>query len=550
MSLLSGKVRERLEALSAKFAHELPGRLRELRDAVSKAAANPQNAEYVEIARSLAHKLAGSGSTFGFRAVSETARKLENRIGDLGADENTPQKGELEELLSDVEEAASKRQTSTKLSVPESDGMEEVTSEEPYRERVVLLWLEDAATADDLYNQLGFFGFPVEKIDGTETIQRRLEGKRQVITIIDVAAVSEREECKAALPELKEANSDKLSLIFVSENDSFEVRLSAVRCGGDAFFASPFEISRLIDTTESLASRNEAAPYHVLIVDDDHDQVSYLALTLQKAGMVTSIAMDPHNVFEILVEEKPELILMDMYMPEADGIELARVIRQQEAYVGIPIVFVSMETDPVKQFRAISQGGDDFISKPVDPIALVNAVRIRAERTRNMRFFMERDSLTGLLNHSNLREKLSQELQRAERMENGLCFAMIDLDHFKSVNDTYGHLTGDRVLKSLARLLQERLRRTDLIGRYGGEEFGVILFDTNAANAARIMGEIRESFSRVRQLGGDGEFYVTLSCGIASFPAHQSVNELTEAADAALYEAKEAGRNLVVTAAE
>jgi diguanylate cyclase (GGDEF)-like protein len=167
-----------------------------------------------------------------------------------------------------------------------------------------------------------------------------------------------------------------------------------------------------------------------------------------------------------------------------------------------------------------------------------------------MRFFMERDSLTGLLNHSNLREKLADELQRAERRGQSLCFAMIDIDNFKAVNDTYGHLTGDRVLKSLARLLQERLRRTDVIGRYGGEEFGIILFDTTGTDAARIMGEVRESFSRVRQQAGERDFYVTFSCGIARFPACRSVNELTEAADGALYEAKEAGRNLVVTAAE
>lgn len=550
MSLLSGKVRERLDALSAKFAQELPDRTKDLREKVTRAMSNPRDPEQRNAARSAAHRLAGSGSTFGFKDVSAAARKLENRLIALSTGEDPPDGEELSSILTELESAADKPQSSTKLSVPESAGMEEVSTSTSYGQRVVLLWLRNESTAEDLYNQLGFFGFPVERVSDYHSITTHLEGEHQVIAIIDAEVILGNSECAKMFPRLKEENRDRLSMVFISDVDSFEVRLAAVRCGGDAFFASPLDISRLIDTTESLASRNEAAPYHVLIVEDDPDQVSYLALTLQKAGMVTSVAMEPHNVFEILVEEKPELILMDMYMPGANGVELAKVIRQQEAYVGIPIVFLSVETDPVKQFQAISQGGDDFISKPVDPIALVNAVRVRAERIRNMRFFMERDSLTGLLNHSNLREKLSQELQRAGRMENGLCFAMIDLDHFKSVNDTYGHLTGDRVLKSLARLLQERLRRTDVIGRYGGEEFGVILFDTSAANAARILGEVRESFSGVRQLADGREFYVTLSCGVAGFPTYRSVNELTEAADAALYEAKEAGRNLVVTAPE
>lgn len=549
MSLLSGKVRERLEELTVKFARQLPDKVRELRAAVSRAQANAARGDNLEQVRGLAHKLAGSGSTFGFRDVSAVARRIEHHAQAL-LEEKDPDE-DLGTLMSELEAAARKPQASTKISLLESATMEEVEpSENGYRERIVLLWLTDEATTNDLFHQLGFFGFPVERIDGPQAIEARVGGDQQVIVIIDVDVIRDHDECRRMLPQLKDSNSEHLSIIFVSEADTYDVRLSAVRSGGDAFFASPLDISQLIDATESLASRNEARPYHVLVVDDDPDQVSYLALTLQKAGMLTAVATDPRNVFEILVEEKPELILMDMYMPGATGVELARLIRQQEAYVGIPIIFLSVETDPLKQFRAISQGGDDFISKPVNPIALVNAVRIRAERTRSMRFFMERDSLTGLLNHSNLREKLGQELQRAERMDHSLCFAMIDLDNFKSVNDTYGHLTGDRVLKSLARLLQERLRRTDIIGRYGGEEFGVILFDTTASNAARIMGEIRETFSQVRQQAGDRDFYVTLSCGIAGFPAYGTVNELTEAADSALYEAKEAGRDLVVAAKE
>jgi diguanylate cyclase (GGDEF)-like protein len=238
---------------------------------------------------------------------------------------------------------------------------------------------------------------------------------------------------------------------------------------------------------------------------------------------------------------------MDMYMPGASGIELAQLIRQQEAYVGIPIVFLSIETDVEKQLEAISHGGDDFLVKPIDPQHLIKSVTIRAERTRNMRFFMERDSLTGLLNHSNLIESLNTEVQRAERIGNDLCFAMIDIDHFKSVNDSYGHLTGDRVLKGLARLLQERLRKTDIIGRYGGEEFGVILFNTEEGDAGRILDEIRESFSKIRQYSGSNEFFVTFSCGIASLSKCKDAGSLNHEADKALYEAKEEGRNRIVT---
>jgi diguanylate cyclase (GGDEF)-like protein len=308
------------------------------------------------------------------------------------------------------------------------------------------------------------------------------------------------------------------------------------------------EIGRLIDAVDKLTERIDQEPYHVLIVDDDPEQVAFHAHILQQVGMITSVVTDPRNVIKVLVESKPEIILMDMYMPGCSGAELASVIRQQPAFVSIPIVFLSVEDNLDKQMEALGLGADDFLQKPIKPDHLVASLTNRVERTRGMRYLMERDSLTGLLNHTNLREQLAREVLRSRRTGTEICFVMIDLDHFKSVNDTYGHLTGDNVLKGLARLLNERLRKTDIIGRYGGEEFGAILLNTNIENAERIMNEIRQNFSQIRQYADSKEFFVTFSCGIASFKDFDQPSELGEAADKAMYEAKQRGRNLVVTA--
>jgi diguanylate cyclase (GGDEF)-like protein len=124
---------------------------------------------------------------------------------------------------------------------------------------------------------------------------------------------------------------------------------------------------------------------------------------------------------------------------------------------------------------------------------------------------------------------------------------MIDLDHFKLVNDEFGHMIGDHVLKTLSRLLIERLRKTDVLGRYGGEEFGIVLFNTDLENTLRVMNEIRESFSRIRFRKGK-DFFVTFSCGVADFPRFSTAELLMEAADKALYGAKHVGRNQVVPA--
>jgi len=129
-----------------------------------------------------------------------------------------------------------------------------------------------------------------------------------------------------------------------------------------------------------------------------------------------------------------------------------------------------------------------------------------------------------------------------------LFYAILDIDKFKLVNDTYGHPTGDRVIKSLSRLLQQRLRKVDIVGRVGGEEFAVILVDTDAENATRILNEMREHFMALVFYSGDIEFHSAFSCGVASFADYDTAQELNEAADRALYAAKEGGRNQVVLA--
>jgi diguanylate cyclase (GGDEF)-like protein len=145
-----------------------------------------------------------------------------------------------------------------------------------------------------------------------------------------------------------------------------------------------------------------------------------------------------------------------------------------------------------------------------------------------------------------LKEQLETEIIRSKRYGKPLVFAMIDIDNFKQVNDTWGHAAGDRVLRSLAKLLRQRLRRTDIAGRYGGEEFGLILSDIDAPTALTLLDSIRRDFSALRHANNDKEFNVTFSAGIASFPQHETADSISCAADAALYAAKNTGRNRIV----
>jgi len=236
---------------------------------------------------------------------------------------------------------------------------------------------------------------------------------------------------------------------------------------------------------------------------------------------------------------------MDLYMPICSGMEAARVIRQDPNFLSTPIVFLSTESVLATQQGAMQTGADDFLQKPIADADLVLAVKLRAERFRELSALIRQDSLTGLLNHVAFKLRLEAEIDRAQRGAPPPAFAILDIDQFKQVNDRHGHPAGDRVLQSLAQLLQWRLRKSDVAGRYGGEEFALTLPTTSLTAAISIVDELREHFARLRFISPQGEFSCTFSAGVSDCPAERSMAEVIRAADEALYRAKRSGRNRV-----
>jgi diguanylate cyclase (GGDEF)-like protein len=338
-------------------------------------------------------------------------------------------------------------------------------------------------------------------------------------------------------------------VVFFSNRSDIEARLDAVRAGCSGYFVKPVNYSDVLETLDRL-TRSEPEPYRILIVDDEKEAAEFHAASLRAAGLSTVTVTDPLEVTSQLVEFQPDVILMDVYMPGCSGVELAAVIRQEEAFIGVPIVFLSRETDRMKQIVALGEGGDDFFTKPVAPNELVAVISARAERSRTLRTLMEKDGLTGLYSHSRIIEQIESAVRRAERQQGELAVAMLDIDEFKVVNDTHGHLVGDQVLKALAYLLRQHLRMSDVLGRFGGDEYMILLPDTDGTAAVEKVEDIRRDFAAIDHDTGHGLFSVTVSCGVAEYPTALSCHELIAAADDALYGAKRAGRNRVVLAGE
>ena len=198
-----------------------------------------------------------------------------------------------------------------------------------------------------------------------------------------------------------------------------------------------------------------------------------------------------------------------------------------------------------KQLDAMSEGGDDFLTKPIQPRHLITTVRNRAARARHLKARMVRDSLTGLYNHTHILQLLEDCTFRARRENRPLSFAMLDLDHFKHVNDGYGHPMGDRVIKSLALFLKQRLRKTDFIGRYGGEEFAIVMPDTDQESAHKVLNQIRQRFAEIHYPAQPVDLSCSFSAGVVQMHGDADSLLMASQADEALYRAKNNGRNQV-----
>lgn len=414
--------------------------------------------------------------------------------------------------------------------------------------RHIFVVTDDHALADELKTQLSYFGYEVTVCRKLVDFRLAIQPVPDAMVLMDITFPEDDLGGIIIMKEIQQGRETPVPVVFFSANDSIQTRLEAARAGSIAYLNKPVNIGSLIDKLDVMTSERFLEPYRVMIVDDLLALTKYHTAILEQAGMKVRAVNNPLNISGALLEFNPDLILIDIYMPECNGMELAKVIRQLDAFVSIPIVFLSTENNLDTQLFAMGLGGDDFLTKPIQPEHLISSVTSRIRRSLMLRSFMVRDSLTGLLNHTAIKDQLDSEVARAKRQNHPLSFAMVDIDNFKRVNDTYGHPVGDRVIKSLSRLLKQRLRSSDLVGRYGGEEFAVVLVDAETEVAFKMMDTIRRDFSQLRLEAEGKEFSVTFSCGIADIAHYPDANRLSDAADKALYKAKHAGRNRVMRA--
>jgi two-component system cell cycle response regulator len=308
------------------------------------------------------------------------------------------------------------------------------------------------------------------------------------------------------------------------------------------------------DDAKALVESTSGARF--LIVDDEPLQRRALAATIQEWGGIAYEASSFAEAVRLYRESDPDLVLLDVVMPRVDGYKVAQLLKHEGRFV--PIIMLTGLDDLDSKRRGLAAGADEFLTKPVHPLELQIRVssmlrikrladQLAAANARLSELAMT-DALTGLANRRAVLDRLSHEFARAQRYRKFIACIMVDIDHFKRINDVHGHPVGDRVIANVAAALRKTIRVTDLAGRYGGEEFVIVVIETGLEGAIRLGERLRRQVAR-GFLDAPELPSVTISVGVATTELSvESPEALVARADQALYRAKREGRDRVVGA--
>lgn len=533
------ELQQQLDALRLAYLEKLKLDLPQLQqDAALFTTNDSELVHKVTQLRDKLHMLAGSAGTFNLPELGRDAKQLEQELKQWLAQECVINRGDIDEFI----------QALRKLTLPSAvitPSQVKAKTKPSTTGAGIYVYCIERVLSEQISTMLDIFGYSYSGFTELEPLRRAIATKMPDALIIDIDMHNTPDKCIAWLLELQAEQTKTIPVLLISKQDDFHSYLSAVRSGAIGYFVKPLNTTELEARLRQQLASKEREPFKVMLVDDDHMLAEHYALMLRQGGLLVEVLADPALIFDSLKRFHPDVILLDVNMPFCSGPELAQLVRLQQAWLGVPIIYLSSETDSEQQLAALIKAGDDFITKPISDTALLVAVFARAQRARQLAEIMTRDSLTGLLQHAHIKERLGLEILRAQRKAQPVAVVMLDIDHFKKVNDNYGHLVGDQVIANLANLLKQQLRKTDLIGRYGGEEFLLVLPDCSVATAVKLIEQIRELFAALPFTGGEQRFFCTFSAGISDVSsAYADLN--IDQADQALYKAKNSGRNRVM----
>ncbi|HLM85412.1 MAG TPA: response regulator [Solirubrobacteraceae bacterium] len=487
-------------------------------------------------ARSAAHSLIGSVGTFGFIGACEAARELELELADPA-----PARAHAMSMLI----AAMRRELASEVLVLR--GAQPI---EPVSDRLrVLVVDDDLELCERIAAEARSREMLCDVAASPQDARVLCAAHAPAIVLLDLTFPPDgMTDAYALLSELGAA-TPPIPVLVLTGTGVFTDRVEAARRGSRAFLPKSMAPAQVLDAVEQFRARDRLQATRVLVVDDDPAVLDAMRALLAGHDLEVSTLADPFRFWETLQEVAPELLILDVDMPGINGPELCRTVRNDPRWNRLAVIFATARTDDATIAQVFNAGADDYIPKPIVGPELINRVANRLERIRLYRAQADTDYLTGLDNRAKASDGLAQLVALADRFSEALSVAMLDVDELKLVNDHHGHPVGDSVLRRLAEHLRRDFRGTDVVGRWGGEEFIVGMYGMTRQNGVKRLAGTLQRFGQEQFTGSQESFPASFSAGVAEYPLDgPDLASVSRVADQALYRAKASGRSQVLAA--
>ncbi|PSF33096.1 hypothetical protein C7H19_20600 [Aphanothece hegewaldii CCALA 016] len=368
------------------------------------------------------------------------------------------------------------------------------------------------------------------------------------IVLLDLPIADTSENELHLLSELSQANPP-IPVLVSTATESFTERLKVAKMGGQGFLHKPISPDLVMESVTHLLQHKAPPVGTLMIVGADSAMLDLFSNLLSPWGFQLIFLRNPQQFWDTLEQSNPDLLILDFELPNISGIELCQIVRQDPQWNDLPILMLSAEREANTVQKVFEAGADDFIHKPIVGPELIARILNRLERINKQRRLSNTDGLTRIANRRKAVQEIERLIRIANRQQKSLCFALLDLDHFKDINDRHGHEIGDQVLKKLGELLKQHFREEDVVCRWGGEEFALCLFGMEKKQAIDRLNAFLAIWRQQIFIGKNQEsFRITFSAGIAQYPTDgQDLQSLYQAADTLLYLAKEKGRDRVLS---
>jgi diguanylate cyclase (GGDEF)-like protein len=505
------------------------------------------NADLNQRAIENAHKLAGGLGTFGLDEGSRVARKIEELlearfIAPQGITRQRQRRiaKPLEQLVFSLRQTIQEQQN-RRVSTVETE-----PSTFAARPQTTLLVLhQDTEYTSNLAIEAVSWNMQIVAFSSIEALQAQPQPTVSLI-VLELVFLQDATRRSALLIALRQY--DSIPIAVLANQDRTGDRLSAVELGTVLFLNQNAPITQMFQAVTQFLQELQWGAAKVLIVEPELKTSRLLKSSALAQSLQFTELSDPQQFWETLKSVHPDLLMIDTQLPDAMGLRLCQAVRQDPLWSWLPIIAITENALPSTLHQVFAAGVDNYVTKPIAPDAVSIQITNRIRCSRLLRSQAQVDALTDLSNRQQSIQALNQLLLIAQRSQQPVCFAVLDLDYFKQVNDAYGHVQGDRVLRQFGQFLKQKFRAGDVVARWGGEEFVIGMYGITWSDGIERLAEILEEWRSFPLSANGSDLHISFSAGVAQYPNDGiTVQMLYRSADAALYRAKVAGRNRVLS---